>query len=611
MLINPLQSNMVSIAQAADYTDKTTYNSLIKVVEISSVEIYEQVKEKATHVDTVLIIVDKDGNVIDSNGKAITRLSKAYSELKSLKIATSIYISDKETFDMVASELSSYKDIAVVAKKDVLPYVRTTLTWATGILDLREEPELSVKEIRDVCNNNNARNVILSGPNLNKDKVIALNKLLVFTWGMAQTQDEAYMVLATECSAILTTDVNFIITAISTFSDLLVKRPLVVAHRGKTGIYLNDNGDMYPENGVQTAVAAAKYGADIIEIDVHLSLDKKVVVMHDLDLKTTTDANGTIEESNYIGYIDQFKIYDKSYYGINGGQDADPYAETVPLLEHFFTALKSTKCNLFIEIKTSGTSGNHLIDEVIELIEEYGYDDRVCFISFYKDQLDYLHKNYPRFSTSLLHSSAYQDIESTMTESNRYNSAYSPNASYMQKQTAYELNKRGVICSAWTYQTVTKFYNDYSYIDVLTTDSMNYVSDCIKKLIPSTRFVGKSPKNAVRLKAYAQNYHGSNYKVYCNAVQIGGEGVLKTTNSGSYYIEGDSVQAIFYYSYTESWSSEMHYTVLSEAVTLTSKNGINALIIVSIVESSILLGAGVVILSIRRKKNENRSKARV
>jgi glycerophosphoryl diester phosphodiesterase len=59
-------------------------------------------------------------------------------------------------------------------------------------------------------------------------------------------------------------------------------RPLIVAHRGSSATV--------PENTVAAYELAVAEGAEIIEIDVHLSADDELVVIHDDTLERTTDA---------------------------------------------------------------------------------------------------------------------------------------------------------------------------------------------------------------------------------------------------------------------------------------------------------------------------------
>ncbi|MFF4274357.1 glycerophosphodiester phosphodiesterase [Streptomyces sp. NPDC001536] len=63
---------------------------------------------------------------------------------------------------------------------------------------------------------------------------------------------------------------------------------LTIGHRGVMGLE--------PENTLRSFVAAQQAGLDVIELDLHLSKDGALVVMHDTDVDRTTDGTGPIAE---------------------------------------------------------------------------------------------------------------------------------------------------------------------------------------------------------------------------------------------------------------------------------------------------------------------------
>ncbi|OIJ96011.1 glycerophosphodiester phosphodiesterase [Streptomyces colonosanans] len=61
---------------------------------------------------------------------------------------------------------------------------------------------------------------------------------------------------------------------------------LTIGHRGVMGVE--------PENTLRSFVAAERAGLDVIELDLHLSKDGVLVIMHDADVDRTTDGTGPI-----------------------------------------------------------------------------------------------------------------------------------------------------------------------------------------------------------------------------------------------------------------------------------------------------------------------------
>ena len=65
-------------------------------------------------------------------------------------------------------------------------------------------------------------------------------------------------------------------------------RPWIIAHRGVPF--------EAPENTMKSYAAAIGHGADLLEIDLHLSADKQLVVIHDATLDRTTNGTGRVDQ---------------------------------------------------------------------------------------------------------------------------------------------------------------------------------------------------------------------------------------------------------------------------------------------------------------------------
>ncbi|MGW0758167.1 glycerophosphodiester phosphodiesterase [Streptomyces sp. NPDC002814] len=99
---------------------------------------------------------------------------------------------------------------------------------------------------------------------------------------------------------------------------------LTIGHRGVMGIE--------PENTLRSFVAAEHAGLDVIELDLHLSKDGALVVMHDADVDRTTDGTGPIAEKTLA-----------ELRALDAGR-----GERVPVFEE---VLDAVKCPLQAEIK--------------------------------------------------------------------------------------------------------------------------------------------------------------------------------------------------------------------------------------------------------------------
>lgn len=148
-----------------------------------------------------------------------------------------------------------------------------------------------------------------------------------------------------------------------------LSRPIVVGHRGFRA--------EYPENTLSGFLAAVEAGVEMIELDVRLSKDRDVVVMHDETLDRTTNGSGAVRHRLWkeIQLLDAGSWYDRRF--------AD---EPVPDLEAVFEAI-GKRCVINVEIKPDsvepedGVAG--IENQVAERIRRYGLLDSVVVSSFH------------------------------------------------------------------------------------------------------------------------------------------------------------------------------------------------------------------------------------
>ncbi len=118
------------------------------------------------------------------------------------------------------------------------------------------------------------------------------------------------------------------------------KNILIIAHRGSKGTK--------PENTLASFVEAVKVGSDGIELDVHMTHDKEIVVIHDETVDRTTNGTGVVKKMKLenIKKLDAGSWFKEEYYN-----------EKIPTLKEVFNLLNEMnfKGILNIEIKTDKT----------------------------------------------------------------------------------------------------------------------------------------------------------------------------------------------------------------------------------------------------------------
>lgn len=141
-------------------------------------------------------------------------------------------------------------------------------------------------------------------------------------------------------------------------------RPLSFAHRGASY--------EAPENTLAAFLLAAELKADGIELDVQLSKDGEVVVIHDFDLEGSTNGTGPVRERT----LAELKELDA------GGWFAPSYAgQRIPTLQEVIDAV-GHRLLLNIELKTLSLRGNGLAAEVVRTIEDNHLLDRAIVSSY-------------------------------------------------------------------------------------------------------------------------------------------------------------------------------------------------------------------------------------
>ncbi|AHM62961.1 glycerophosphoryl diester phosphodiesterase [Flammeovirgaceae bacterium 311] len=153
-------------------------------------------------------------------------------------------------------------------------------------------------------------------------------------------------------------------------SIMLMSSPIypqeIIAHRGASY--------QAPENTLASVKLGYEQGAEAVEIDIHLSADDQLMVIHDKDTRRTTGSrNLTIKDtpSEELRKLEVGSWKNQQYSG-----------EKIPLLEEVLALVPEDK-KLVIEIKAGPEALPHLQHK----IEQSGIQDRLILISFDQDAI--------------------------------------------------------------------------------------------------------------------------------------------------------------------------------------------------------------------------------
>ena len=260
-----------------------------------------------------------------------------------------------------------------------------------------------------------------------------------------------------------------------------LQHPLVIAHQGGDGIWPGDT--MYAfENAV-------KIGADVLEMDAHLTKDSQIVLMHDEKVDRTTEGRGLIEDLT----LPELKQLDAAYQWSSDDGKTFPYRGQgiqVPTLEELFQ--KFPQMRYVIEIKLTQ---NPIDKPLCDLIRKNSMQARVLIASFHDEAMQNFRKTCPEVATSAsrgevtkfvllgkvflsgLVAPQYQSIQPP------YDPSESMNIPIMTERFIREAHAKNIAVEPWTVDDpqLMKQYIEWG-VDGIMTDRPDLMIEVLKKL---------------------------------------------------------------------------------------------------------------------------------
>ena len=141
-------------------------------------------------------------------------------------------------------------------------------------------------------------------------------------------------------------------------------RPLIWAHRGASG--------HAPENTMPAFKLAAEMNADGIELDIQMTKDGEIVILHDETIDRTSSSKGWLKDYT----LQELKKMDFSYGNL-------AYEGTsIPTMREVFELIRPTDLTINIELKTGIVFYPGIEEKITAMTREYGMEDRVIYSSF-------------------------------------------------------------------------------------------------------------------------------------------------------------------------------------------------------------------------------------
>ncbi|MCT4509771.1 MAG: glycerophosphodiester phosphodiesterase [Tepidibacter sp.] len=206
------------------------------------------------------------------------------------------------------------------------------------------------------------------------------------------------------------------------------------AHRGFSG--------KYPENTMLAFEKAIEIGADGVELDVQLTKDEQVVIIHDETVNRTTGGEGRVQDYTYeeLSKLDASYIYTGKY-GIN----------KIPTLREYCEFVKDKDIVTNIELKTGIFEYLGIEEKVWDLIKEYKLEEKVIISSFNHFSILRMKKIAPNLKYGLL-------SETWLIDAGKYThnmgvQCYHPLFRNLTNEVVKEIKQYGIEINTYTVNT--------------------------------------------------------------------------------------------------------------------------------------------------------------
>ncbi|OCX59727.1 hypothetical protein BFM98_22725 [Lysinibacillus sp. AR18-8] len=167
----------------------------------------------------------------------------------------------------------------------------------------------------------------------------------------------------------------------------------IFAHRG---VSIN-----YPENTMSAFQAASKLPIAGIELDVHLTADKEVVVIHDETIDRTSNGSGYVKDFT----LQQLRTFDfGSWFSREFGD------EVIPTLGEVLELFEGTNHRINIELKTDIIAYEGIEALVLKEVAAQQMTERVIISSFNHESLQTISKIAPYIESAALFAEVLVDF---------------------------------------------------------------------------------------------------------------------------------------------------------------------------------------------------------
>ncbi len=486
---------------------------------------------------------------------------------------------------VTAMNANKCKDANVISSDSkVLAYIRKEIvTVRTGLFI---DSDMSYHDIRKAVRSAPATFVAFDSESaldaLSKEDIMEIQEYAVAVWVICDedvTNLDVVKLVTYGINGIITDNAANVAALINKHfvEDTMTRTPIIIGHRG--------NPSQAPENTLSGFIKAYENGADVFEVDVEITKDGHIVIMHDNTINRTTTYTGTKT-------VNQMTLAEikKEFILAKSGDKSSATTEKVPTLKEVCDYFADKDCKIFVEFK--GSNANN-VPATLKLLQEYEMAYLVDVISFNGNFLTQTQKEYPGMSTGYLVSGqdngktpedALASIYTYLVTAQGANSTINPASGIMGSKGNYAakvVTDRGITIWPWTYNYGSNSSGFFSGCDGVTTDDAQWARNMAKYL--------KAPEN-VSIAVGQQLVAGATVVEYGNneyiadgastvASVIEGEDVATVVNGKLVGLkEGKATVILGYRASTPTGGVYYVYTEPFEVTVKTDKNALKDVI---------------------------------
>lgn len=300
--------------------------------------------------------------------------------------------------------------------------------------------------------------------------------LTVWTFAEEETEVGFAGLVADGCYGIIAEDYAALIELYGKYPKYSVPRAYYnVAHRGMAHA---EN-----ENTLDGIEKAYECGATHVEIDIHVTKDAELVVMHDATIDRTTDGSGKISEMTKAE-LKNYSVIKNIDGKVTGKKSA------IPFLDDVFAYCKGKDLIVVVEIKDE----NGLIARLLaSKIKKYEMQRNTIVISFLDGEesgLENMNYLMPEIPIATLNTPTKQNLDRYLAKATKSNMAFDCSSGADHSFVNSDLKDRGYPLWQWTYENAVA-----ASIGVtgLTSNDPSDFSDLIRKIDePTGLTIGKN-----------------------------------------------------------------------------------------------------------------------